>query len=234
MQKEGADFRLVLREYLESLVIAVLLAVIIRIFVLSAYKIPTASMLPTLRVGDFIFAYKIPFGAEIPFISKKWSTGRLPKYGDLLVFKHPKDKGMSYVKRAVALPGDKIEIKKGRIILNDKPVEYTSIPSDKYQGLPNVDEYQFFKEKLGQGGTIMTSKKEMEEDFGPLVVPPGEVFMLGDNRFSSDDSRYWGTVPVELIEGEVLIIWMSLDWVSKEAGFPTIRWERVMSRPSSI
>lgn len=229
MSDSGADFKLVLREYVESLVIAVILAVILRTFVFTAYKIPSESMLPNLVVGDFIFAYKLPYGVDLPLVGKKWWTGQIPERGAIVVFKHPKDKTVSYVKRVVGLPGDRVEIRAGKVLINDQEAQMVEIlPDAPIKSANGLSEYQLYVEKYSeQTHAIMIAKGEPVDNYGPILVPPDNIFVLGDNRSSSDDSRYWGTVPMESVEGQVFMIWMSLDWVSKEAGFPRIRWDRL-------
>lgn len=223
-----SDYKLVLREYIESLFIAIILAIVLRLFVFSAYKIPSESMMPTLRVGDFIFAYKLPYGVDLPLVGRRWSTGHLPSHGELIVFKHPKDKTVSYVKRVVGLPGDKVEIRSGLLLINDVEASQELIENISLEDLPNILEYQIFAEKFSpHPHAIMKVKEDQSLNFGPQIIPPGQVFVLGDNRSSSDDSRYWGPVPLEYIEGRVFMIWMSLDWVRKQGGLPSIRWNRL-------
>lgn len=217
------DFKSILREYLESLVLAVLVAILIRSFILTAYKIPTSSMQPTLKTGDFVFAYKLPFGIEFPFSDRKWVTGQLPKRGDIVVFRHPKDKSASFIKRVIGLPGDRIEIKNGQLIVNQSPV-----PSELVQAvdqeLPGISIYA---EKL-EGRAYAVAGQGA--NYGPELVPPGQIFMMGDLRAESEDSRVWGAVPVENIEGRVILIWMSLKWSGNES--PSVRWERIFKSPN--
>lgn len=229
MSSNGSDFKLVLREYIESLVIAVILAAVLRTFVLSAYKIPSESMLPNLLVGDFIFAYKLPYGVDIPLIGRKWATGHLPERGSVVVFKHPKDQTVSYVKRVVGLPGDRIEIRSGKLFINDRETQMIEfMPDAPIKSANGASEYQLYIEKFSDKPHVIMIAKEMPQDnFGPLLVPPNNIFVLGDNRSASDDSRYWGPVPQEALEGELLMVWMSLDWASKEDGLPSIRWKRL-------
>lgn len=221
------DIRLVLREYIESLFIAILLAVLLRTFVLSAYKIPSESMLPTLRVGDFVFAYKLPYGVDIPIVGKRWWTGHMPERGDIVVFKHPQDKSASFIKRVIGLPGDRIEIKQGLLFVNDQMVPFEKLNGVSLDGVdaPNIE---YRAEKFaGKPYSVMVSSEATKEIFGPMLVPPGHFFVLGDNRYSSDDSRHWGVVPMENIEGKAFVIWLSLDWTKRDSGFPAVRWGRL-------
>lgn len=225
------DFKAVLREYIESLLLAVLVAIILRSFVVTAYKIPTPSMLPTFKVGDFIFAFKLPYGVDLPFTNQKWSTGHRPARGEIIVFRHPKDRTVSYIKRVVGLPGDRIEVKQGVLILNGQ-----AVPREKIEGaqLPEIGiSHDIYVEKVeGRPYGVLGFESDKSDNFGPLLVPPSHVFVLGDNRGLSDDSRNWGPVPLENIEGRVVMIWMSMDWSQKDSGWPRLRWGRLFQVPN--
>ncbi len=218
------------REYLTTLVIAVFFALFVRSFLVTAYKVPTGSMQPTLKPGDFIFSSRVSYGVQLPFTTQIWN-GILPQRGDLIVFNYSNQPGISYVKRVIGLPGDKIEIKDGRVILNDEPLQYVK-STDGSADNPNPDMFEVFEEKYQEQSWRVIFQKQLEgKDFGPIVVPPEEVFILGDNRDASDDSRYWGSVPTSQIVGKVVLIWLSLDWQQKWGGdrYPTVRWKRVFS-----
>lgn len=219
-----------MREYTESLLVAVILALILRFFVISAYKIPTGSMAPTLKIGDFIFAYKLPYGIPLPFSNGEKIAQKLPERGDVVVFRYPGNETVNYVKRVVGLPGDKIEIKNKKLIINDRESEYVVVSDEVIADLPGHEYYSPFKENFfSSSHLVLKSRADETEFFGPVVVPPGQIFVLGDNRDSSDDSRYWGTVPVQNLEGRVILVWMSFDWLERWADerYPSIRWERV-------
>lgn len=218
------------REYLTTLVLAVLFALFVRSFLFTAYKVPTGSMQPTLKPGDFIFSSRLSYGIPMPFSSGRWNEV-FPDRGDLVVFSYPESPGITYVKRVVALPGDRVQIIKGRLSINDEPLAYRLLEGNDKDN-PNPQLFEIFEEKSEvQTRRVIFQKQSDEKDFGPLVVPPGEVFLLGDNRDASDDSRYWGTVPVNRVVGEVVLIWLSLDWQKKWGGdrYPSVRWERVFS-----
>lgn len=212
------------RDYLETIFVAVFLALMVRTFIFAGYKVPTGSMAPTLLPGDFIFAYRLPFGVTIPFTSIKVGV-QSPAKGDVVVFTYLEQPQVRYVKRVVGLPGDQIRIINGELIINDQKLQYEQVSSD-----------EFFKEIIEQDGSLsrhlFVQKDGKSKSFGPIVVPPNEVFVLGDNRDSSDDSRYWGSVPIERIESRVVLIWLSLDWKKKvlENRWPSVRWDRVMKR----
>lgn len=229
-KKDPIRTRILLREYLESLIVAVVLALIIRFFVISAYKIPTGSMVPTLKVGDFIFSYRLPYGVPIPFSNGKRIGLELPKRGDVVVFRYPENPRVNYVKRVIGLPGDRIEIKNHELYVNEKKSDYELQSPAEIADLPGNDLYDVYKESLGDSfHLILRSKSDEADFFGPMVVPPGQVFVLGDNRDTSDDSRYWGSVPVANLDGKVVLIWMSFDWNARwgDNRFPSIRTERI-------
>lgn len=225
--RDSTKTQIIVREYVESLIIAVVLALIIRFSILSTYRIPTDSMLPTLRAGDLIFAYKLPYGFALPFASGKIGS-RLPKRGDLVVFSHPSKPVISYVKRVVGLPGDRVAIKDGKLIINEEPAKYRLLDSVKIKG------HKIFEESWrGESRSIAKLGRDEADFFGPIVVPPGKVFVLGDNRDTSEDSRDWGAVPLEKLSGRVELIWLSFDWKNKgENQMPRLRWPRVFMRPN--
>lgn len=219
-----------LREYTESLVVAVLIALLLRLFVISAYKIPTPSMMPTLQVGDFIFAYKLPYGIRMPVTNHLLTAPVLPERGDVIVFIHPEER-VSYIKRVVGLPGDKVEIRSKRLIVNDQMLEYLPVSEQEAEKLLPPHMQSLFileKERNSSGEHFVTFRRGEDDDsYGPEVIPPGKIFVLGDNRDSSSDSRYWGLVPLENVEGRAVLIWLSLDWDQKSVmGFPLIRYSR--------
>lgn len=219
--------RALVREYMESLAIAIVLALIIRFFVFTAYKIPTASMFPTLQVGDFVFAYKLPYGFRFPFIEDKWFASKTPDRGDVVVFRYSNSEGVSFIKRVVGVPGDRIEIRKKRLLINSELAQYSQDPHvQTSEGNP----FLILNESiLGSQRSVMISTADSRESFGPEVVPPGFVFVMGDNRDSSDDSRYWGMIPLKNIDGKILTIWLSLDWQSQPGEIPQIRWNRLLA-----
>ncbi len=224
-----APATIVLREYVESLLVAVIVAVFLRVFVVSAYKIPTSSMMPTLMAGDFIFAYKLPYGVPVPFSAEKIGV-ELPKRGDVVVFRLPGNESVNYVKRVVGLPGERIEIRNKKLFINDVESQYEPISHEQLGKFPGQEYHVVAQEQFfGSTHFVMTRQDDEAGFYGPVIVKPGHVFVLGDNRDSSDDSRYWGQVPTKNLEGKVLVIWMSLDWLERWASdrIPSIRWERI-------
>lgn len=177
----------VIREWVESIVIAFLLAMVIRTFVVQAFKIPTGSMRQTLLEGDLILVNKFIYGAKIPFINKRLPALKQPKRGDVIVFIYPEDPKKDFIKRLVGLPGETLEIRNGTIYINDKPV------------LDTVFNQRYY---YNRGNFAMEGQK--------IVVPKDSYFVLGDNSASSKDSRYWGFVPAENILGKAMIIYFPL------------------------
>lgn len=218
------------RQYLLTLGAAIFAALLVRHLVLTAYKVPTGSMQPALKPGDFIFSLRTSYGLNIPF-SNKTVLARMPDRGDLVVFSYPNQPEINYVKRVIALPGDRVQIINNKLSLNGVPLKYEAV-ADRGADNPNPELFDLARE-IGESGewVVILEKGAKNRDFGPLVVPPGEVFLLGDNRDTSDDSRYWGTVPASQITGRAVLIWLSLDWQNKwaDSRFPRVRWERVLS-----
>lgn len=172
------------RDWGESIVIAFLLAMVIRVFVIQAFKIPTGSMRMTLIEGDIILVNKFIYGAKIPFTNYRLPAVRQPKRGDIIVFVYSEDRKKDFIKRLVGLPGETVEIKNGSVYINDKPLLDSNFSTRYYY---NRGEY-------GQEG-----KK--------IVVPKDCYFVMGDNSASSLDSRYWGFVPYKDVLGKALVIY---------------------------
>lgn len=178
-----------IREYAEAAVIAILLALFIRTFVVQAFKIPSGSMEPTLLVGDHILVNKFIYGIKIPFINKTIVPISTPERNDVVVFIYPLDKSKDFIKRVIGLPGDTIEIMGHEIYINGRLLED---PHGHYG-------------REGDNGVPAVEK----DHFGPITVPANHLFVMGDNRDHSYDSRFWGFVPVESLRGEAFIIYWS-------------------------
>ena len=179
----------VFREYAEAAAIAIILALFIRTFVVQAFKIPSGSMEPTLLVGDHILVNKFLYGVKIPFTNATLIPVSEPKRGDVIVFIYPVDKSKDFIKRVIGLPGDKIEIIGKKIHINGREWE---------------DEKGFYSDQ-GRGA----ARYEGKTNFGPVTVPEGHLFVMGDNRNHSYDSRFWGFVPVSSVKGKAFIIYWS-------------------------
>lgn len=200
----------VVREYAEAIAIAILLALFIRTFVVQAFKIPSGSMLPTLLIGDHLLVNKFIYGIRVPFNGKVLVPLKDPKSGDIIVFKFPKDRSIDYIKRVVGVPGDKIEVKNKKVYRNDKLAE---------------DPFAHFTST-----TILPGSVSPKDNFGPITVPEGKYFVMGDNRDNSSDSRFWGFVETNDVLGKAMIIYWSWD-IDKPLlsvdRFSSIRWGRL-------
>ncbi|GAB4325498.1 MAG: signal peptidase I [Candidatus Zixiibacteriota bacterium] len=183
-----SSFTRVLWEYGKSLGIALILAWVIKTSVVEAYKIPSSSMEDTLLVGDFLLANKFIYGARLPLIDVQLPEIRDPEPGDVVIFKYPKDPSVNYIKRCIAVGGQKVEIRNKVVYVDNEMVP-----------LPEHG-------KFTSGNRFLTAAQGPRDNFGPYVVPEGHYFMLGDNRDNSQDSRYWGFVPRDLVMGKAMVI----------------------------
>ena len=209
------------REWGESLLIVLLIAFVVRSFVVAPFKIPSSSMVPTLDVGDYIFVLRYPYGLRIPFTNIQLMPSP-PKRGDVVVFNYPKDRSIDFIKRVIGLPGDVIDYKNNELYINGKKMPLTQHGTRSYfMGDGSVDVSGLFRENL-MGVKHDVLRKDFSIKDGEWKVPPGEYFMLGDNRNNSRDSRFWGFVPQSYLVGRAAIIWWSWD---KEKD--SVRWDRL-------
>ena len=200
--KENAPQKSRVRENIEAILIAVLLALFIRTFVVQAFKIPSGSMKETLKIGDHILVNKFIYGIKLPLIGKPLIPIKNPKHGDIIVFRYPEDPGKDYIKRVVAVAGDVVEGRAKRVFVNGKPENPVfGIHKDPHT-IP--------------GGM------QPRDFFGPITVPKNMLFVMGDNRDFSYDSRYWGFVDLEAVRGKAFIIYWSWDKVNVG-----VRWNRL-------
>ncbi len=200
----------VVREYVEAILIAVLLALFIRTFIVQAFKIPSGSMLPTLLIGDHLLVNKFIYGIRMPFSGKVLIPIVDPSKGDVVVFKFPKDKSIDYIKRVVGTPGDTIEIKNKKVFVNGIAVE------DQHAHITSSE--------------ILDGKRSPRDNFGPILVPEDRIFVMGDNRDNSYDSRFWGFVDQKDILGKAFILYWSWDIdkaLFSAERFKSIRWGRI-------
>src|SRR4029079_16441389 len=227
-----------LREYAESIGVAIAVALLLRAFVVEAFQIPSGSMIPTLEVGDHIFVSKFSYGLSIPFTDTKILKYATPKRGDVIVFKFPHDHSTDYIKRVVGLPGDTVETRNNQLYVNGNEIHRERVPERCHYsevstaGVPDDHDCERWVETLGKKvhDTIL-EPAHPAQDHPRTVIPPGEVFVMGDNRDNSYDSRKWGTVKMNLIKGRALIIWWSRgNSAPNPVGWAkAIRWGRFFS-----
>lgn len=218
----------VFREYFELLTETAIFVFFVMTFVVQAFQIPTGSMEPTLLIGDFLLVNKMAYLQPVfPFEKKILPRKDIERY-DIVVFKYPRDLKTDYVKRVIALEGEKIEIKDKEVYINDRLI------SEEYK--IHIDEEIYRKSEYYSYDDMI------RDNFGPVVVPPGHCFVMGDNRDNSLDSRYWGFLPLENIKGRPWLIYFSYkaerdaylktslrDRLKKTVSFiPKARWNRIL------
>ncbi|MGW8194365.1 MAG: signal peptidase I [Desulforhopalus sp.] len=181
----------VFREYFEAICIAVLLALFIRTFIVQAFKIPSGSMLPTLLIGDHLLVNKFIYGIRMPFTGKVLIPIKEPQRGDVVVFRFPKDRSIDYIKRVIGVPGDTVEIRDKKVYINGKAIS---------------DPHAHFSTTTSQSRSASP-----RDNFGPVLVPENRIFVMGDNRDNSYDSRFWGFVDQKDILGKAFILYWSWD-----------------------
>lgn len=213
----------------------ILVVFLLRSFLFEPFKIPSGSMIPTLLVGDLILVNKYHYGIRLPVINKKIVANHDPQRGDVMVFRYPRDPSVDYIKRVVGLPGDEVSYRNQRLYLNGAPVPTQPLPD-----FFNEDSTRFekrFSEKLGSvTHTILVDPARSSFIASPFdfpfrencrysgegvtcKVPPGNYFMMGDNRDNSQDSRYWGFVPDENIVGKAFFVWMNFGDLKRIGSF---------------
>ncbi len=215
------------KEWIEPFLIAAVVALFIRQFVVEAFKIPSGSMIPTLRIGDHLLVNKFVYGPRFPFTDTRIFSGKEPKRGDIIVFKYPENESKNFIKRVVGLPGDKIEIKNGILFINDQavPVTEKGVYNDRDEEAlsPYYPKPKLYSEQLGAvNHQVLYLHAQSGYNYGPILVPKNSVFVMGDNRDNSQDSRVWGFVHMNKILGQAFIIYWSWNGDGR-----WIRWERI-------
>lgn len=191
-----------LRENIEAIIVAILLALFIRTFVVQAFKIPSGSMKETLQIGDHILVNKFIYGIKIPFVSTTIIPVKKPKRGDIIVFKFPLDPDKDFIKRVVGVAGNEIKIRDKKVFVNGE-----------LQNQP----YSIYTDSH-----VIPAGIQPRDNLGPIIVPPDSVFVMGDNRDNSYDSRFWGFVDLKDVKGKAFIIYWS--WDKESFG---VRWNRL-------
>jgi signal peptidase I len=192
----------VIREYAEAIIIALVLALFIRTFVIQAFKIPSGSMIPTLLIGDHILVSKFIYGIKNPITGSTWIEIKQPQREDVIVFKYPVNPKQDFIKRVIGVAGDRIKIVDKNLYVNDALLV---LPQTQHED-PN----------------ILPKSVSPRDNFGPVTVPPDTLFVMGDNRDNSHDSRFWKFVKLKNVKGKALILYWSWD----KENF-SVRWRRI-------
>jgi len=197
-RQEPVPFRKsTLREYFESIVIAVILALFIRTFVVQAFKIPTGSMENNLLIGDHLLVNKFVFAPSAVEAERALMPERDIKRGDVIVFKYPDEPERDFIKRVIGLPGETLELRNKKVYINGSPLEEPYV--------------HFLEPQSGESSLHEFTSYDLRERYGPVTVPPNQFFVMGDNRDNSQDSRYWGFLPRDYIKGKALLIYWSYE-----------------------
>ncbi len=220
-------------EWVKSLAVALVIWFVLRTLLVEAFRIPSSSMERTLLVGDFLFVNKALYGAELPLIHTHLPAFRQPRRGDIVVFDSQTEPGVKVVKRLVGLPGDTLQMKHAVLFRNgvaqvEPYVEHIDSLTDT--SAPEMREWQV---RYLLPGVDRATYRPTRDNWGPLVVPSGRYFVMGDNRDNSYDSRYWGFVDRQVIRGRPLFIYYSFDHDSWRAlpFLTAIRWSRIGHEP---
>ncbi|OOZ37374.1 signal peptidase I [Solemya velesiana gill symbiont] len=222
-------------EYSRSFFPIILVVLVLRSFIVEPFRIPSGSMMPTLLVGDFILVNKFSYGLKLPVINKKIIEIGDPERGDVIVFKYPQNPNVDYIKRVVGVPGDSIAYRNKILYVNGEPQHQKQVAIYSGEGsgsseTGSIESVEFLGERAHN---ILVNP--LAPDFGygcqflmrgPIKVPPGHYFAMGDNRDNSNDSRCWGLVPKKNLVGEAFGIWMS--WDSNRSWSPVpVAWGRI-------
>jgi signal peptidase I len=201
----------VAREYFESLVVAVILALFVRTWVFQAFKIPTGSMENNLLVGDHLIVNKMAFAPTVSGVERALLPRSEIRRGDVVVFKYPQQPDRDFIKRVIGLPGERLEMRQKRVFINGSPID---------------EPYAQF---LEPASSVRAGSDDLRSEYGPVTVPDRQYFMMGDNRDNSEDSRYWGFMPEAYVKGQAVFIYFS---VADSLTNPVtgVRWGRLLNR----
>lgn len=201
------------REYFESIVVAVILALFVRTWVVQAFKIPTGSMENNLLIGDHLLVNKFVFGPTANAVERGVLPVREVRRGDIVVFKYPEDPERDFIKRVIGLPGETLEVRRKVVYINGEPLDEAYV--------------HFLSPASGPGQEVTAFDRR--ESYGPVTVPEGHYFVMGDNRDNSQDSRYWGFLPASYVKGRALLVYWSFDSAPGAGNlFSRTRWDRLL------
>lgn len=203
-------------DYSRSFFPVLFLVLVLRSFLFEPFQIPSGSMLPTLKIGDFILVNKFNYGLRLPVLGTTVVELGQPKRGDVMVFKYPDDNRINFIKRVVGVPGDTVEYRDKVVYVNGDAQTLKVLPVDANVGMPPLTEEA--TEQLGEREHLIWRRQTQGRDFGPILIPDRQYFVMGDNRDNSNDSRVWGFVDDSLIVGRAFAVWM--------------HWEALLSIPS--
>ncbi len=219
-RKNPAPKKNLFKEIVETVVIITVSVFLIRSFVIQAFKIPTGSMEDTLLVGDFLLVNKFVYGAKVPFTDIRLPGYKDPQPGNIIVFKYPRDPELDYIKRLIAIEGQTIEIKDKQLYIDGQRFDN---PTHS-----RFDSMLIESKGVYENGIFPPRSNFNKDNYGPIAVPNGHYFVMGDNRDNSLDSRYWGFLPKENLVGEALIIYWSWDpSVPLYNIISKVRWSRI-------
>jgi signal peptidase I len=207
MMTTGTAPRSHVRDYVEAIAWALVITLFLRTFVIQAFRIPSESMADTLLVGDFLFVNKLEYGPKVPFTHIRLPGLHPPRRGEVIVFQWPEDPSKDFIKRCIAVGGETVEIEHKQVYVD---------------GVRLVEPY--VKHEAGEEPAGYTPR----DNFAPPTIPPGELFMMGDNRDNSNDSRFWGNVPMDLVKGRALFIYFSTAGNAWWNGLLHVRFSRLL------
>jgi signal peptidase I len=220
-----------LGDWAKIFTVSVALFFALRTFVVEAFKIPSGSMERTLLVGDFLLVNKVVYGAEVPLVNRRLPALRSPRRGDVIVFEWPKDRTKNFVKRLVGLPGDTLAMRDGVLIRNGVALAEPYVSHSDPETDPVWDEFRWQSDFLVRTAGAAVAYHPSRNNWGPIIVPLEQYFVLGDNRDNSLDSRYWGFVPDSLLRGRPEVVYFSFAPDSTDFAWLThVRWMRLGER----
>jgi len=225
-------------ENFKALLSALLFFIFLRTFIIEAYRIPSGSMIPSLLVGDWLFVNKLVYGPHVPFTNTSLPGYKNPQRSDVVVFKSPTqvdqpwDPNPTLVKRLVGMPGDTLFMRRGLLHVNGAPQRQAAAAQNAGEAFDSIDRLFDWQKPFGLASSRFGAAptQPTHDNWGPIVVPPGHYFMMGDSRYNSKDGRYWGFVPRENIRGQPMFVYYSYNADDSDRPLPfitDIRWGRI-------